>query len=160
MSYQLNHQSKQIFKSTYFKINNRNQNNVSQLPETMMVCSSPQEMHTTLSSRNQNFPGTLSLNLHLPNVNTAPVSVNNNIIITISYDASGIMKTFMQIDTCHRYMHRMKAKRCISLALLMHWPISLVARYRQNVRLRTSPLPTSNRKTVQCEKYASTLIMH
>jgi len=47
-----------------------------QLPEAMMVCSSPQATHTALSSRSQNFPGTLSLNLHLPNVNTAPVSDN------------------------------------------------------------------------------------
>lgn len=54
----------------------------------MMVCSSPQETHITLSSRSQNFPGTFSLNLHLPNVNTAPESINNNTnIVTRSYNA-------------------------------------------------------------------------
>ena len=67
-----------------FNANNTalNNNHEKYLPETMMVCSSPQDTQTALSSRSQNFPGMLSLNLHLPNVNTAPVSSNNKYSIT------------------------------------------------------------------------------
>jgi len=79
-----------------------------------MVCSSPQETQTTLSSRSQNFPGTLSLNLHLPNVNTAPVSINNNaIIVTKIYDVyvAKMVKTFITC-LCKQIHARNKSERC------------------------------------------------
>ena len=100
-----------MVKANSLQQNYINQNHVIQLPETMMVCSSPQETHTTLSSRSQNFPGTLSLNLHLPNVNTAPVSINNNTIITPSYDAY-VAKKFKQLLHVYadKYVYKTKVK--------------------------------------------------